>query len=120
MVERQPAIDPSAMDRLLEMTGGDVAFLDELVDTYFEDAPLQLRAMREAAEAGAVDDLVRPAHSLKTNSANMGAEVLAGLCRALEAEARSGTMEDAIGRVAATEAEFAAVRTALLALRTSR
>ena len=32
----------AAFERLLEITGGDVEFLDELVDTYLEDAETQL------------------------------------------------------------------------------
>ena len=35
-------LDPSAMSRLLEITGGDVAFVDELIDTFLEDATVQL------------------------------------------------------------------------------
>lgn len=120
MTERVPAVDLAALDRLLDITGGDVAFFDDLVDTYLADGPAQLDAMRGAAGRDAIADLVRPAHSLKTNSANMGATTLAELCRGLEAEARSGHVDDAIGRVAAAEAEFEAVRTALLAARTNR
>ncbi len=110
-------VDAAALDRLLATTGGDAAFLADLVDTYLADSPGQLQAMREAAEAGVAGDLVRPAHSLKTNSANMGATALAELCRSLEATARSGVMDDAIARVEAAEAEFGAVRLALLAMR---
>ncbi len=95
-------------------------FLDELVDTYLEDAPGQIAQMRDAAAVGAQADLVRPAHSLKSNSANMGAEALAGMCRALEASARDGVADDAAARVAAIEAEFAVVRGELLATRDAR
>ena len=114
------AIDPSALDRLLDMTGGDLEFLDELVDTYLEDTPVQLDAMRAAVAAGGIEELVRPAHSLKTNSANMGAESLADLCRALEAAARGGSVPDAAERVAAIEAAFDSAREALLSMRTMR
>ena len=120
MSERLPAVDLEALDRLLEMTGGDLDFLDELVDTYLADAPVQLAAMREAAASGASADLIRPAHSLKSNSANIGAMTLADLCRNLETAARSGRVDDAIGRVAAAGAEFAAARIALLAARANR
>jgi len=120
MVDRPPTLDTAASNRLLDMTGGDLAFLDELVDAYLEDAPAQLRAMREAAEAGADAEIMRPAHSLKSNSANMGAETLAEMCRNLEEAARGGPVDDAVGRVAAAEAEFEVVRVALLATRADR
>jgi HPt (histidine-containing phosphotransfer) domain-containing protein len=76
--------------------------------------------MRRAAAAGDAAAMVRPAHSLKSTSANVGAVALAELCRSLEADGRSGTIVDAAGRVAACERAFGDVRTALLDERTSR
>jgi HPt (histidine-containing phosphotransfer) domain-containing protein len=113
-------VDPAALDRLLEMTGDDPEFLDELIGTFLEDAVLQLEAMRRAAEAGAEADLVRPAHSLKGNSASMGAERLSELCRSLEADARSGPVHDATERVTAAAIEFDQVRSELAALRAAQ
>ena len=115
--EGTTAVDHAALDRLLATTGGDAAFLAELIDTFLVDAPIQLQAMRTAAEAGAVADLVRPAHSLKTNSANMGAASLAEMCRASRSRPGGGSVDDAVARVAAAEAEFEAARGSLLALR---
>jgi HPt (histidine-containing phosphotransfer) domain-containing protein len=113
------AVDPVALDAMLDLVGGDIEFLDELVDTFLDDAIAQLGAMRLAAQSD-LDGLVRPAHSMKTNSANLGATVLAQMCRDLEADARSGSVNGAAERVAAAEAEFEAVRTDLLALRAAR
>jgi CheY-like chemotaxis protein/HPt (histidine-containing phosphotransfer) domain-containing protein len=114
------AINAAALDRLLETTGGDPAFLGELIDAYLADTPVQLAAMGVAAERGEIGELIRPAHSLKTNSANLGAETLSGMCRSLETDARLGTVGDAVGRVAAAEVEFEAVRTELLAFRSAQ
>lgn len=114
------ALDAAAFAHLLEITGDDLEFVDELVDTYLEDAAAQLGAMRQAADAGDVRAMVRPAHSLKSSSANVGAMALAELCRALEAEAGSGTIVDGVGRVSACEQAFADARTALLAERAGR
>jgi HPt (histidine-containing phosphotransfer) domain-containing protein len=114
------AVDPTALDRLLEMTGGDPEFLDELVQTFLEDAVTQLDAMRAAAASGAVGDIMRPAHSLKSNSANMGAERLSEQCRALESDARNGAVEQAVERVAGAAAEFERVRAELVALQAAR
>jgi HPt (histidine-containing phosphotransfer) domain-containing protein len=111
------AVDQAAIDRLLEMTGGDPEFLDELVQTYLEDAVVQLESMWAAADAGSAEDMVRPAHSLKSNSASMGAERLSEQCRALEADARSGTVARAKERVAEATAEFERVRSDLEGLR---
>ncbi|HET7169985.1 MAG TPA: Hpt domain-containing protein [Candidatus Limnocylindrales bacterium] len=113
-------LDPAAMERLLEITGGDIEFVDELVDTFIDDATTQLDGLRAAVADGDAATAVRPAHSLKSNSVNVGATTLAELCRALEADGRAGTVPDLPGRVAAIDIEFAAVREALLAARASR
>ena len=42
----EPILDPAAFAHLLEITGGDLEFVDELVDTYLDDADAQLAAMR--------------------------------------------------------------------------
>lgn len=110
-------LDPAAMARLLEITGDDIAFVDELIDTFLDDAAAQLGAMRTAAAGGDTDAVVRPAHSLKSNSLNVGAVTLAELCRTLEADGRAGDVPDLQARVTAVEIEFADVRVALLAAR---
>jgi histidine phosphotransfer protein HptB len=113
-------LDPNAMARLLEITGGDAAFVDELIDTFLEDATVQLDALRAAGAVSDVAAIVRPAHSLKSNSDNVGATVLADLCRSLEADARAGHVPDMAERIAAIETEFVAVRAALLEARDAR
>ena len=63
---------------------------------------------------------MRPAHSLKSNSVNVGATVLADLSRSIETDGRTGAMTDLTERVRAVETEFAAVRDSLLADRSAR
>ena len=115
-----PTLDQSAFDHLLEITGNDLEFVDELIDTYLDDASLQLEAMRAAAASGDAAALVRPAHSLKSSSANVGAMALADICRELEAAARTGAVPDATERVADCDQAFADVRSALLEARAAR
>lgn len=113
MTDSTPAVDAEALERLLEMTGNDHAFLDELVQTYLEDAETQLEAMRVAAELGSAEDMIRPAHSLKGNSLNVGAEQLAEQCRQLETDGRSGTVDRANERVEAAAVELGRVKAEL-------
>ena len=113
-------LDPEAFRHLLDITGGDLEFVDELIDTYIDDASVQLEAMRRAAAAGDVEAMIRPAHSLKSSSANVGAAALAEASRALEADARSGAVADVETRVTACAAAFEAARDALLAERAAR
>jgi two-component system sensor histidine kinase/response regulator len=121
VTESPRAVDAGALDALLDMVGDDEAFLAELVDTFLEDSVTQLAAMRAAAADGDAEGLVRPAHSMKSNSANMGANDLAGMCRDLEAEARSGNLAPgAAERVAAAEREFGLVSSELREIMASR
>ena len=70
-------LDQAMLDNLIEMVGGDPEFVDELVDTFREDVPQQLAELRRAVDAGAVADVVRPAHTLKGNSPSIGARSVA-------------------------------------------
>jgi HPt (histidine-containing phosphotransfer) domain-containing protein len=119
-VSDEPTLDPVAFERLLDITGGDLEFVDELVDTYLEDAVVQVAALRGAVASGVIEDLVRPAHSLKSGSDNVGAPALTTMCRALEAASRTGTVADAAGTVERIALEFDAVRSGLLAERAAR
>jgi HPt (histidine-containing phosphotransfer) domain-containing protein len=86
----EPAIDRAAFERLVEMTGGELDFVDDLVDTYLEDGAQQIELLRDAATRGTVADLVRPAHSMKSSSLNVGALRLGELARTLEEASRRG------------------------------
>lgn len=109
----RPAVDRAALDALLEMSGGDRAFLADLVDTFISDGHEILDALAEAADAGRSEDLVRPAHTLKGNATSFGATELAERSRVLEMDARSGSVEEPSARVAEIAEAFAGVEAAL-------
>ena len=112
-----PSIDPAGFARLVDMAGGDTEFVAELIDTYLEDGMRQLAELQAAITAGNAADAVRPAHSLKTASANVGAARVATLCAALESDARAGSLADAEARLAFIRSSFERGRAELLALR---
>lgn len=113
----QGHLDPAVVQSLLDMVDGDVAFVDDLVDTYLEDAQLQLASMRATVDAGDADALARPAHTLKGSSLNLGATRLAGICGQLESAARRAALGGAAELVEAAEAEYALVVEALASAR---
>ena len=113
-------IDAATMANLLEITGGDQGFVDELVDTYMSEGERIVGELVAAAEAGVVGDLVRPAHSLKSSSLNVGALELGELCRRLEQDALSGTVDAPVVRAAEIKGAFGAARVALLEERAGR
>ena len=113
-------IDPATFAGLLEMTGGDLEFVDELVDTYIADGESQIAALQVAVADASVDGLIRPAHSLKSSSLNIGALALGELARGLEEAARAGGLPDAGDRVDAIAIAFDDTRHELLAERERR
>jgi HPt (histidine-containing phosphotransfer) domain-containing protein len=110
-------IDEPTYDALLKMTGDDQAFVDDLVDTYLEDAVDQLAALDAAIDSGDAAALTRPAHSLKSSSLNVGALDLGKLSLELEERGRAGQLDGAAERVADAHRQFEAVRAALLGRR---
>jgi HPt (histidine-containing phosphotransfer) domain-containing protein len=88
-----PVLDERILTEVLETTGDDSAFVRELVQTYLADTPTQLQAMTAAVESDDADALVRPAHTLKSSSATVGAMRLSSIARELEMAGRSGSVE---------------------------
>jgi HPt (histidine-containing phosphotransfer) domain-containing protein len=109
-------IDRAALDVLLETVGGDLEFLGELIETFFEDSPEQLAAAQEALANDNAEALRRAAHSLKSNSANFGAMELSQKCKELEEMAKSGTLAGAAGLIDQVAAEYEKAEAALKAI----
>ncbi len=105
-------LDPAALENLREMVGGDTEFVAELITTFLEEAPQMLADMRQGQESGDVVVLRRAAHSLKSNSAEFGAQTLYALCQEIETMCKSGTPVGA-ELVARVKDEFATVKSAL-------
>ena len=113
-------IDATLFANLVEMTGGELEFVDELVDTFLEDGRVQIEAMRDSLAAADVERLGRAAHSLKSGCLNVGAMDLGARCRALEEAARGGSVPDAEALIAAIGEGFALAGAALLGARAAR
>ena len=86
-------LDQAVVNALRESTGGDEEFLRELVATFVEEAAPNLRQLAAAAAAADAAAIVRPAHTLKSTSATVGAMRLSAICRDIEAAGREGRDE---------------------------
>ncbi len=106
-------IDDAAFGQTLEMVGGDLGFVGQLVDEYRADGANRVADMRTALAAGAAEDLRRAAHTLKGSSASLGATGLAAACREVETAAREGRLDGLGPRVDAIAAQFDDVVAAL-------
>ncbi len=92
----------------LQEAAGD-EFVVELVGTFFEEAPLMLKELRDAQATGLADVFRRAAHSLKSNSNTFGATRLGVMARDLEL----GGMPTSTAPLEAVEAEYQTVAAAL-------
>lgn len=111
------AIDQATLVALLEATGGDPAFLVELIDAYCDDALQLLAAMQQAAATSNAPELRRAAHSMKSNSASFGAKGLAKLCEEIEERAKAGALDGVGAVIEEAVAAYPAVAGALRAAR---
>jgi HPt (histidine-containing phosphotransfer) domain-containing protein len=107
-------LDERILAELTASTGDDIGFVRELIETYLADTPTQFEAMTVAVEAEDAAALVRPAHTLKSSSATVGAMRLSSLARDLEMAGRGGSL-DATARTGleAARAEWQAAGDAL-------
>jgi HPt (histidine-containing phosphotransfer) domain-containing protein len=90
----EPILDEAVLAELKATTGDDPAFVRELVDSYLAEAPAQSEGIAAAISGSDAAALVRPAHTLKSSSATVGAMRLATVARRLEITGRSGALDD--------------------------
>lgn len=100
---------------LIEMIGEDAPeVVVDLLDTYLDESVTLVSIMAEANAVGDKAIMLRPAHSLKSSSASVGAIRLSRLCADLESHLRgSGPPLNVAAQVSAIQEEFALVQVAL-------
>ena len=116
-VIQRDVINARALDniRALSRQGGD-ALVQKVIAAYVGDAPQHLRTLRQAVGGQDAPTIRRVAHSLKSASANVGADTLACLCKDLEQMGRSASVAGAATLLTDMEEEFQAVRQSLNAM----
>jgi HPt (histidine-containing phosphotransfer) domain-containing protein len=92
-VDDAPLLDDAVLAELRTATGGDDEFILELVETYVTEGGANVEGMIAAAAAGDPAAIVRPAHTLKSSSASLGAMRLSATARAIEEAGRAGVSE---------------------------
>ena len=109
-------LDEAVLDELRASVQGDRAFVVELIDAYLVDGAAHIEAIGVAADAEDADGLIRPAHTLKSSSATLGAGRIATTARELEMLGRSGTLGSGVdGLVGRVRDEWPATTAALRA-----
>jgi len=103
----QPVIlDQQVLDSLHESVGGDDAFVADLVSTYLAEGAEHIAQMEAAAAAGDPEAILRPAHSMKSSSAALGAARMSSISRDIEFAGREGRSEDLSASVAEARATW--------------
>jgi CheY-like chemotaxis protein len=107
-------LDADALQNLRDLGGDD--FLGEVVDVFLTDAPELIVTLRRSLEHRDGEELRRAAHTLKSNSATLGAEAFAELCRTVEQQAKTGHLDGLSELVDRIEQEYPAFCEALTSL----
>ena len=92
-------------------------FLVELIGDYLDDGSSRMARLRRAFNAGDAEALTLEAHTLKSSSANLGAQTLSVLAKRLEEMGRDGAVSALADDVARFEEQFAMVKASLEKLR---
>ncbi len=87
--------------------------LKKIINTYLETAPGLIEQVRDGILGEDSEGTRIAAHSLKSSSANLGANTLAEVCRALEELARENRMEEGRELVSKMDRIYAQVRVEL-------
>ncbi len=107
--------DPEIFDRegIMERVLGDEELAKELINSFLEDTPAQLKNLKAMIEAGDVSDVERLAHSIKGASANLGGEVLRSAAYGVEKAAKAGNLDSARELMPELERQFGLLREAM-------
>jgi len=87
--DEAPILDQVVIDELRESVGGDEAFIADLVATYLAEGPDHLAGIAAGVAAGDAGAVIRPAHTLKSSSASLGAMRLSQIAREIEFAGRN-------------------------------
>ena len=90
-------LDEAVLEELRASVQGDRAFVVELIEAYLADGATHIEAISAAVDGGDATALVRPAHTLKSSSATLGASRIATTARELEMLGRSGALGSGVG-----------------------
>jgi HPt (histidine-containing phosphotransfer) domain-containing protein len=96
LVPEPLVFDPAALQRLRATLGKQAdALLPTLIDRFAVEAPNLMAEARRSLDENRTTDLKRAAHTLKGNSATLGAMALSALARELEFAARDNALDGA-------------------------
>ena len=103
-------LDQAVISGLRKLTlPGEPDVLAEVLKLFLEEVPPRIARLRNAWQAGNIQEVHRAAHSLKGSAGNIGARRLFEVCRQLDDISKSGDPASAAPLVDAVGVEFGKV-----------
>jgi len=99
-------VDKQKLMELLELIGGDLDSLRELIDCFLLDGPSLLDAMMEGAKSSNFEKIRRAAHTLKSNTKDFGIQNVGKLSAELEAKCKASNFENCEVMINEINAEY--------------
>ena len=114
--EDSSGIDRTVLDRIRAIEAqGSTGLFTTVVTYYINESPGTIASLRKAVEANDAGTMQELAHSLKSASANVGAQTVAGLCKEMELAGRAKTTQAGPELLLQIEREFGIASHALMA-----
>lgn len=83
------------LETALQRLDGDMELYQELLHLFLEDTPIQLEILEQGLDKGDIELVSRQAHSLKSASGSIGANVLYSTAASCEMSSKTGNLADA-------------------------
>ena len=113
-MEEPVILDQAVISGLRKLTPpGEPDVLAEVLKLFLEEVPPRIARLRNAWQAGNIQEVHRAAHSLKGSAGNIGARRLFEVCRQLDDISKSGDLPAAAPFVDALGVEFGKVESAI-------
>lgn len=106
----QPVLDQAVISSLRGLTPpGEPDVLGEVLRLFLDEVPPRMVRLRNAWQAGNIEEMHRAAHSLKGSAGNIGARRLYDVCNRLDAIGKAGDLAGAAPLVEALGEEYGKV-----------
>lgn len=92
-------LDHAKLDRLREILGDDAEGVGEIIDTFLEDTPRSIEALKAGLAEDDAGQVASAAHKIKGSASTLGATRLSELCSDLETHGNDGDLQAVADRI---------------------
>lgn len=89
------SLNPDALEQLFQAADGDLSFLEEIFDMFFQDAATRIERLESAVPDANWREVRELAHALCGSAGNLGATRCAALCTSLSTAAKRESIAEA-------------------------